>query len=299
MALRGSGIPEARPGPASVAARQQPDDGWGYGLATWTEPTALALLALSTQPEDHAVSLRAGVQWLRRARRPDGGWPPNPRVDQSVTWSTALALLALTHITGEPSTQSVQWLLDTSGKESGLWFRLQRWLWGSGNPDREGFEGWPWYPGTAAWVAPTGIAIRALEKTRALQPADIARHAGERIQLGRDFLLARRCLDGGWNHGSSRPLGHEAESYPETTGVALLGLTGVPHPVLERSLQRAAVEYMECRSAQGRAWLRLALVSHGQPVPASGKEPPSRDVTDTALDILSGSAVYGRNLFTL
>ncbi len=298
MFLRGSGIPEARQGAASIAARQQADGGWGYGLASWTEPTALALLAVSTRPEENALSVRAGVEWLRRARRPEGGWPPNPRVDQSVTWATALALLALTQATGEPSTPSVRWLLDTSGKESGVWFRVQRWLWGGGNGDREGFEGWPWYPGTAGWVAPTGIAICALEKTLALQAADVGQRVGERIQLGRDFLVARRCLDGGWNHGASRALGHEAGSYPETTGVALLGLTGVPRKGLERSLQRAAEEYSECRSAQGRAWLRLALVAYGQPVPSGEKEAASRDITDTALEVLASAATQGRNVFT-
>ena len=88
------------PGLSPIAARQQRDGGWGYGGEPWTEPTALALLALNTRPEEHAPSVRAGIEWLRRARRPDGGWPPNPRVDQSVTWATSLALLALTGATG-------------------------------------------------------------------------------------------------------------------------------------------------------------------------------------------------------
>ena len=282
---------------ASIAARQQPDGGWGYGREPWTEPTALALLALYTEPEEHSASLRAGVGWLRRARRADGGWPPNPRVDQSVTWATSLALLALACVTGEPCTASVQWLLDTSGRETGFSFRLQRLLSGVKVQDREGFEGWPWYPATAAWIAPTGMAIRALERVRALQPPNIDRRIGERTQSGRDFLLARRCLDGGWNHGSSRPLGYEAESYPETTGVALLGLTGVLRTALEQSLKRAAGEFSECRSAQGRGWLRLALASHGQGVPVGGNEPASRDITDAALDVIAREAERGKKVF--
>ena len=166
------------------------------------------------------------------------------------------------------------------------------------NADREGFEGWPWYPGTAAWVAPTGMAIRALEKARPLQPARIERSIRERVRVGRNFLLARRCLDGGWNHGSSRPLGYEAESYPETTGVALVGLAGVPRAALGHSLEHAAGEFAQCRSAQGRAWLRLALASHGQPAPERGEEPASRDVTDAALNAIARGAETGTNVFT-
>jgi hypothetical protein len=215
-----------------------------------------------------------------------------------VTWATSLAVLAIAAVTGEPSTGSVLWLLDTSGRESGLAYRLVRFFSGTKNPDREGFEGWPWYPGTSAWVAPTGVAIRALEKTQALQPSRVERQIRERVQAGRDFLMARRCLDGGWNHGSSRPLGFDAESYPETTGVALMGLTGVPRAALSRSLDRAAGAFAECRSAQGRAWLRLALASHAHSVPSGGSETASRDITDAALDVIARAAERGRNVFT-
>jgi len=295
-------MPINKPGEAAsppvlspIAVRQLPDGGWGYGRDAWTEPTALALLALSTEAGEHMRSVRAGIDWLRRARRPDGGWPPNPRVDQSVTWATSLALLTLTTVTGEPCTSSVQWLLDISGREGGLALRLMRLF--HKDEDRGGFEGWPWYPGTAAWVAPTAMAIGALEKTRASQPSHMDRRIRERVELGRDFLMARRCLDGGWNHGSSRPLGHEAESYAETTGVALLGLTGVPREALEPSLRRAEVEFAASRSAQGRAWLRLALATHGRGIASGGSEPAGRDVTDVALNAIAQAARRGRNVF--
>ena len=45
-----------------IAVRQLPDGGWGYGRDAWTEPTALALLALSTGAGEHTLSLRAGVE---------------------------------------------------------------------------------------------------------------------------------------------------------------------------------------------------------------------------------------------
>jgi hypothetical protein len=144
----------------------------------------------------------------------------------------------------------------------------------------------------------TSMAICVLRKASALQPSHIERRIRERAQTGRDFLLVRRCSDGGWNHGSSRALGYEAESYAETTGVALLGLTGVPHSTVDPSLRRAAAELPECRSAQGQAWLRLALLSHAWRIPAGGQARARRDVTDTALDILARAAEGGTNVFT-
>jgi hypothetical protein len=92
-------------------------------------------------------------------------------------------------------------------------------------------------------------------------------------------------------------LGYDAESYPETTGVALLGLTGTPAAALERSLKLAAGEFTACRSAQGRAWLRIGLAAHSQPVPTGGEEPVSRTVTDAALAVLAHAAEQGKGPF--
>jgi hypothetical protein len=79
--------------------------------------------------------------------------------------------------------------------------------------------------------------------------------------------------------------------------VALLGLTGVPREALEPSLRRAEAEFAVSRSAQGRAWLRLALATHGRGVPAGGNEPAGRDVTDVALNAIAQAAQQGRNVF--
>lgn len=294
MPLTSAGRPEDGRGLDWIAARQRSGGGWGYGSEAWTEPTALALLALSTEHQAHADSVRSGVNWLKHARRPDGGWPPNPVVDQSVTWATSLALLALTTATGESAGESVRWLLSTSGAETSFYLRLIRAI--SSNKDREGFVGWPWYPGTAAWVAPTGMAILALERVWQAQTPQIRRSIGERVQQGRDFLLARRCLDGGSNHGSSRALGYEAESYPETTGIALLGLNKIAPEKLKFSLSRAATELANCPSAQGRAWLRLALLSHNQPAGFGADIPLSQDVADVSLAMIARAAGEGKNV---
>ena len=72
-----------------LLAYQNADGGWGYGKgSSWTEPTALALLALPIRSEARAQA----SSWLRKMQNPDGGWPPQPSVAES-TWVTSLAVL--------------------------------------------------------------------------------------------------------------------------------------------------------------------------------------------------------------
>src|SRR6266508_2137421 len=79
-----------------LLAKQNADGGWGYQNGTsWTEPTALALLALeASRRTEHAH--QEGCAWLLRHQHSDGGWSPNPcvRVSTSVTSLAALALSA-------------------------------------------------------------------------------------------------------------------------------------------------------------------------------------------------------------
>ena len=271
-----------------LLSAQNPDGGWPYQRGTsWAEPTALALLALEGSQE--AASQRArGFQWLAGRQRSDGGWSPNPGVDQS-TWVTALvALLPVERIGRDRYARAVAWLMQQTGKDTTFWFRLRQKLRGGefGDPA----SGWPWFPGTAAWVTPTALAMLALRK------ASRAGHAGleARIQSGRDYLLGHRCADGGWNHGSSRALGYEGNSYPETTGTALLSLAGVAK--VDGSLATAQRQFKDCRSAEGVNWLRMALMAHGRTM-AGKPECALRNVRDQALQLLADQAEQGRNAF--
>src|SRR5258707_1040759 len=63
------------------------------------------------------------------------------------------------------------------------------------------YDGWPWYPGAAAWVTPTALSILALERIAKTPSSDnnaqtLARMKS-RLDQGRAFLMARRCRDGG------------------------------------------------------------------------------------------------------
>ena len=275
---------------SGLLAAQNADGGWPYRRGTsWTEPTALALLALEGRQEA-AVQYARGVEWLAARQRPDGGWAPQPGVEQS-TWVTSLvALLPPARIGQARHARAIAWLLGQTGKETTFWYRLRQRL--QGVPINNPVSGWPWFPGTAAWVTPTSLAILALRKAARESQGD---ELQARIESGCAYLLAHRCSDGGWNHGSSRALGYESNSYPETTGIALLALEGVPK--LDGSLSTAERQLRDCRSAEGVSWLHMGLLAHGRK--AAGVAPPCvvRNIRDEALAALAERAEQGRNVF--
>jgi squalene cyclase len=264
---------------------QNRDGGWAYNKGcSWTEPTALVLLAQSVTQVDRP-SFQAGLQFLRSTQRRDGGWSPQPDVAES-TWVTALAaLLPEEAIGAERLKRARAWLEGQTGRESSFGYRFQQMIHGVNekHPD-----GWPWFPGAAAWVIPTSLGILAFE--RALTRGQDKR-LRERVNSAREFLVERMCADGGWNHGSNRALGRDGDSYPETTGIALAalhraGLNGTP--TIERAKNAARRHLAACRTAEGIAWLRMGLVAHGEPAQAQF-QPVPRTTVDAALTAISAS----------
>ena len=77
--------------------------------------------------------------------------------------------------------------------------------------------------------------------------------------------------------------------------MALLALHGTPGERISRGIKRAETWLQSCRSAEASAWLRLALLAHGNPVPKS-EPPPCRTAVEAALWILVQSAAEGKNL---
>ena len=279
----------------NVGAAQNPDGGWPYRQGgSWTEPTVYALLA--HQAARGAASRGAeAAAWLCAAQRSDGGWAPRRSVDQS-TWVTALvALLPVETIGAGRHARAVDWLLGLSGMESTPMARLSGFLRNGKLPDGPDVSGWPWFPGTAAWVTPTCAAILALKKHHGRQPSADLR---ERIDRAQGFLLSRRCADGGWNHGAARTLGYNLDSYPETTGQALLALKGTEPAKLADSFRLAQRFLREQRSSGGAAWLRLGLLAHQQlPAGAPLFTMPCRTVPDAALTLIAAAAERGKNVF--
>ncbi len=281
---------------AALISKQNPDGGWSYVRGgSWTEPTVYAIMALLSAGE--TASAMRGVAWLRSISRRDGGWPPCPGVDQS-TWVTGLvALLGPDTMGAAAHRRAIGWLLGTTGEESTKMYRLREWLLGnSSSLDTKEPPGWPWVPGTAAWVGPTSIAILALEKENSRHSSGDIRG---RIDAGHHFLLGRACDGGGWNHGSSRALGYPSGPYPETTGLALAALRGVRSPQVGLALTVAQRFLDDCRSADALNWLRLGLRAHGQ-LPAGYCTPSGveyRTIPETSLDLVMTAAEQGRDCF--
>lgn len=279
----------------TLISRQNRDGGWPYVRGkSWTEPTVYAILSLLAAGERDAA--QRGLGWLRRTQRADGGWAPREDVEES-NWTTALAALLPPETLGPRAHRgAVTWLMGTTGFESSFEFRLRQWLLGNRPSEDVEFAGWPWFPGAAAWVGPTSIAILALEKEHRRRPLIGIK---ERIDAGRQFLLLRACLEGGWNHGSVRALGYESRPYPETTGMALAALRGVRAPQVDRSVAVARQFLMECRSADAQNWLRLGLLAQGGLPPGycRPQDLSFRTIPETSLDLLMSGNAAGHDLF--
>ena len=260
---------------------------------SWTEPTVYAVMALLEAGERPPA--RRGLEWIRAARRADGGWPPRPGVDESA-WVTALvALLPEEELPPGTHDGAVRWLLATTGQESTAVYRLREWLLGNPVPPDQEFAGWPWVPGAAAWVGPTSVAILALQKEYERRPRQNVRR---RIEEGRHFLVARMCREGGWNHGAVHALGYASQPYPETTGMALAALRGFQSPKIDLALAVAHRFLAQCHSADALNWLRLGLQAHGQ-MPG-GYCPPEltyRTVPETSLESLVTRVEAGSRIF--
>jgi hypothetical protein len=277
----------------TLIARQNPDGGWPYSRgSSWTEPTVYAILALLAAGERGAAL--GGVKALLGVQRPDGGWPPQASVAESC-WVTALvALLPPEHLGTASYARAIDWLLDVTGVETTTTHRLRAWLLGNKIPPEQQHPGWPWVPGSAAWVAPSALAILALQKQHRRHPSP---RLAERIESGRQFLISRACAEGGWNHGGVPDLGDRAHAYADTTGMALVALRGASGPRISRALAVAQRLLAGSRSADAVNWLYLGLMAHGA-LPA-GYRPPAelayRTMPEVSLRALVAGAEAGHS----
>ena len=281
----------------SLLEFQNSDGGWPYqrGGPSWTEPTGYALLALIARGSD-AERIKIGLGWLHAAQRSDGGWPPQPSVRQSA-WVTAVAALLGPAALGEDEYRgSIAWIVQQTGEETSFLSRMQQFVTGISQTYRR-FDGWPWFPGTSAWVTPTALSMLALRQ--AAESADspqIRSRLDSRIDMGASYLLQHSCSDGGWNHGAARALDFDSRPYPETTGVALLALRGRNSPGIRKACHWARAQLPACLTSEGESWLRLGLLAHGQlpsdvPLPSH----PPRTVQNAALALLASAALDRRN----
>ena len=279
---------------AGLYARQNADGGWPYWKgSSWTEPTVYALLALASSGDMSSPAVDHAFDWLSKSQREDGGWAPRRLVEES-TWVTAAVLLLPSGMLPRfNAAAALNWLLAKTGRESS-WIERVRAAMISGHMDPRKPDGWPWFPDTAAWVGPTAFSILALRKA---SKRDSRQAIADRIQQGQEFLLSRRCADGGWNHGSSKALGYDGPSYPETTGLALLALRGLPRDRVERGIAKAEEHLRASRSVEAISWLRLGLLAHARHPEA----PPvtterALSTQEVALAMIAGNTARDSNI---
>ena len=97
------------------------------------------------------------------------------------------------------------------------------------------------------------------------------------IRRAQEYLLSRRCLDGGWNHGGSLQRSETSTSYAETTGLALLALHSCSSPSLEVTLRFAETLLQKPDSTEGVCWLLIGLAAHGRTAAAAALEFDAED----------------------
>jgi hypothetical protein len=280
----------------SILKRQNKDGGWAYnrgaslqGAASWTEPTLYAALVLKASSADRSAIVRA-MQWIGGRQQHDGGFSPYESVEQS-TWVTSLVLLFSPEDFGAQCYQAaLDWVLRQTGQEASWIYRLRLRM--TSQSDRNGITGWPWFPGTVSWVSPTSTAIVGLRRAQ-LYTSSRQGEIANRIEEGKRFLISHTCQDGGWNHGSEKSLGYAADSYPETTGAALLALRGVPREPLSASIERAKKLAATCSFSEGVSWLRMGLAAHGEALPAQPASGKARNLRDECLEVLSERVTEG------
>jgi hypothetical protein len=249
---------------------QDADGGWGYfpGKRSWFEPTTYAMLALHGRRESEGDLDRAWgllCSWQLK----DGSFRPSGQVQEG-TWVTAHAV-TLANVRGVDDASvhaSVDWLLRVVGAEHDVAMRAASFFHLIKTKLDVSHEGWPWREGNASWIEPTAHTLIALKKVAGrYRTAEVER----RVREGEKLVLSRRCSDGGWNCGNPNVLNFDLPSYPETTGLALLGLQGRSEQELAGALDVARRFRAETKSSLAKAWLEIALRCHGRAVEAPGE----------------------------
>jgi uncharacterized protein (DUF362 family) len=232
-----------------LAALALPEGGWGYapGQAAHLEPTCLALLALSAEPQRFQAAIDGGKSTLRQCGAGDGTYRL-PRGREEAVWPTSLVLYVQSTL-GE----DLKEINHTAGALIGLRGRPT-----DAEKEQEVHDidlklvGWSWAEGTFSWVEPTAWACLALQR---------AGHGDhERVREGLKLLLDRALDDGGINYGNRRILGRILEPIPGPTALMLLALQRQPRQ--PRVL--AAVKYLGQQALTGEdlehlCWAKLAV----------------------------------------
>lgn len=231
------------------ALSRQPVCGYVVGGNAFSEPTALAALALLAH--DRASAATPALDWLANLQSAQGllglnqdeAWPH---------WPTSMAMLAWLAADGRssygiPIQRAVEGLLSIEGQPVPF-------------TDAIGHDvtivGWPWVETTHSWMEPTAWAVIAL------QAAGYGSHP--RVSEGRGLLADRLLPEGGANYGNTFVLGQVLRPQIAPTGLTMLALqrSGKDDGRKRLSLDYLAQTIGPHEAAISLAWGLLGLAAH-------------------------------------
>ena len=233
----------------ALAALALPDGGWGYApnQGAHLEPTCLALLALSREPERFKDAIDGGKAFLRKSAVGDGTYRLERGREEAV-WPTSLVLFTLASL-GAPDDEiqrSAAVLLGMQGRHT------------IDDKDDEIHDidltivGWPWADGNFSWAEPTAWACLALRRAG----------QGEHVRVldGIKLLVDRALDEGGINYGNRRILGRILEPIPGPTALMLFAMQGkVEHPRVDAAVAYLADKALSGDDLENLCWAKLAL----------------------------------------
>jgi len=236
----------------ALETHAHPEGGWGYapGGAVQLEPTCLAILALSLNPERYQQVVSNAQNVLAASKVADGSYRLKHDREEAI-WPTSLVLFVQA-ATCSPSAER-----ERSASRLLSWQGLQ--------PDEENAKevhdidlrllGWPWAEGNFSWVEPTAWACLALCRD------GYGDHP--RVEEGQRLLLDRAFDDGGINYGNRQVLGRRTDPIPGPTALMLLALQGHgSHPRVQASISYLLKQALVSDDLEHLCWSKLALACH-------------------------------------
>jgi len=243
------------PATERLAARRNPDGGFGPvpGAVSEPEPTALAALALD-DPD--------AASWLEDAQSDDGS--VGVRAGTVFRDLTAVAALAMRDASAQRS--AIAWVLTHQARAEASTEAL---------PHDPTLRGWSWTSDTFGWAEPTAWAILALRMTG---------QDGPELDDGVAVLRDRECVDGGWNYGNRIVLEEELPPFVQTTAISLLSLRGLAdEPMVRRGVARLQALWPEEREGVlSLALATAALRAYDDPAAAESRRELDRTLASAA-----------------
>jgi hypothetical protein len=232
------------------------------------EPTAWAAMALLAhgRRKEAVGKLPLLADW----QQGDGSVPVR-QAETEPCWTTSLAVTAWqailraqasSFVTGDEVAASDADRFRTAATKGRDWLlrtRSEVVTWG--DPQMAGHDGtligWPWAPGTHAWVEPTALAVLALKASKCAEHS----RTREAVRL----LIDRLLPGGGCNYGNTEVLGQKLLAHVQPSGLVLLALAGEQDPSgkIERTKSYLLRALPGTKAPQSLAFGLLGLAAHG------------------------------------